>query len=358
MELKTRDACTDSRPYGGGSFVCKCPFSILTFNVYPGPPVPYTASDLYPNRIAAQIEALRSIDADIVCLQELYCHKSFLELQRAFPDYNVIRDPGTEELDCRGHPRRRRTANASILGLVAVLLYIGVIFSSWLRPALLPFAAAVALWSGALLLLPQHSGLLAWLSNRGTGLAIMVRRKRASIVDHNVVLFTSQAGDPLNIVAPRGYTCTILALDKSCKCGVCCVIVYNTHLNALGSPKHRATQARQMAESISRAPHGRTVVCGDFNETPVWKSGVRECLEGDGPHDANLMIADPANQPPYCPNSNELARKGCFSKQACLDRIYFKPGLEHGLVPTDQARVVFTEAPHISDHYGVFAKFH
>lgn len=350
------EACTNSRSYGT-NFVCKCPFSILTFNVYPGPPLVFhPRSDLYPTRIAAQIKALREVDADIVCLQELYCHKSFLELCQAFPDYNVMRDPGMEETDCRGHPRRRQV-NASILGLVATLLYIGSIWCFSWRPALLPFAAAVALWAGAYLVLPRNSGVMAWLRNRGTGLAIMVRRSKAIVIDHSVVRFHSQVGDLLNLVAPRGYSRTILALETACDCGPCGAVVFNTHLNALGSSKNRVLQAKQLAKEIRRMAPTRTVLCGDFNEEPVWKSGVRECFEGDGPQDANLMIADPAHQITFCPELNALARNGCFKKSECIDHIYFKPGLEGGLVPTDQARVVFTDAPPLSDHYGLLAKF-
>jgi endonuclease/exonuclease/phosphatase family metal-dependent hydrolase len=352
----TEGLCTNSRPYGAGS-VCKCPFSILTFNVYPGPVLPYTAPDLFPDRIQAQIHALRELNPDIMCLQELYCRESFLALRRAFPDYNVLCDPGMENCDEHGHPRRR-SVNASWLGLIVTAVYVGVIWSFSWRPALLPFAAALALWCAAFLVLPRRSGLLAWLRNRGTGLAIMVRRSRAIVVDHCVQQFASQSGDPLNLIAKRGYSRTMIALESACKCGPGLAVVFNTHLNALGSAENRAKQARELALEIRRLKSAaRIVVCGDFNEAPAWKSGVRECLEGDGPHDANLMIADPINGPTFCPRSNPLARGGWFTKSECLDHIYFKPGQEEGLVPTDQARLVFTKPQHLSDHYGLLAKF-
>jgi endonuclease/exonuclease/phosphatase family metal-dependent hydrolase len=354
-------ACKNPRTYAGGaSSLCKCPFSILTFNVYPGPPIPYTAPDLFPHRIAAQITAIRELDPDIVCFQELYCDKSFAALRAAFPDYDVHRDRGRqnelgEEVE---HPRRRRS-NASLVGLVVVgALFVAVCWYAW-RPtaALLPLAAAASLWCGAYLVLPRNSGLLAWMRNRGTGLGIMVRRTRAHVIEHRVERFRCQKGDPLNLVAPRGFTRTMIALNSACECGPAPAFVFNTHLNALGSEKHRVAQAEQLASEILRVSSAaRLVLCGDFNETPTMCSGVRQCLEGDGYGQADLMLADPVHRPTYCPQQNPLAR-GSYAPQ-CLDQIYFKPGANEGLVPTDSARVVFNKAPYISDHYGVLAKFH
>lgn len=348
------------RTYGGAGSLCKCPFSILTFNVYPGPPIPFTASDLFPHRIVAQIAAIRELDPDIVCFQELYCDKSFAALRAAFPDYDVYRDTGRQknELLENEHPRRRRSnAQSSLMGLVAGALFVAAVwFYSW-RPALLPLAAAASLWCGAYLVLPRNSGLAAWMRNRGTGLGTMVRRTRAHVIEHRVERFECQEGDPLNLVAPRGFTRTMIALNSECKCGPAPAFVFNTHLNALGSEKHRATQAKQLASEIRRVSSAaRLVLCGDFNESPTMQSGVRQWLEGDGQGQADLMLADPVRRPTYCPQQNPLAR-GSYAPQ-CLDQIYFKPGAEEGLVPTDSARVVFNNAPHISDHYGVLAKFH
>lgn len=359
--------CTNPRAHAGGpASVCKCPFSILTFNVYPGPPVPYTAPDLFPNRIAAQITALRDLQPDVVCLQELYCDASFAALRDAFPDYDVRRDPAGQTVardandDNDSHPRRRRrrcrchSNNGIALAALCVTLTLSSSWWWWWHPApLLHVAAAGALWFGVyLLLLPRHSGLRAWLSNRGTGLAIMVRRSRAVILDHAVERFQSQAGDPLNLVAPRGYQRTMLALESACECGMGLAIVFNTHLNALGSSSNRALQARQLAQEIRRVSvSARIVACGDFNEPPTL-GGVRECLEGNAPHQANLTFADPAQQPTFCPQLNPLARG---STAQCLDHIYFKPD---GLVLTDQVRLVFTNQPCVSDHYGVLATFH
>lgn len=321
--------------------------------MYPGPPVPRTASDLFPHRIAAQIEALRKLDPDIVCLQELYCDKSFAALRDAFPDYDVRRDSGMHD----EHPRRRR-GNASALGIIAGALLGAAVMScsSW-RPALLHLAAAASLWFGAYLVLPSNSGLAAWLSNRGTGLGIMVRRTRATVIEHWVEHFVSQEGDLLNWVAPRGFARTMIALNTACNCGPAPAFVFNTHLNALGSDEHRAAQAKQLAREIRRvSTAARVVLCGDFNESPTLQSGVREWLEGDEHEQAGLMFAEPMCRPTYCPQQNPLAR-GSYAPQ-CLDHIYFKTGNDEGLVPTDAARLVFTDPPHLSDHYGVLAKLH
>lgn len=350
--------CNNSRAYDTSS-LCKCPFSILTFNVYPGPPIPYTAPDLFPDRIAAQIAALRELDPDIVCLQELYCEKSFAALRSAFPDYDVRRDPGMQDEDESGvHPRRRRRrCSLAELGLVVWVAFFVAAWSYTRRPSILPLAAAAFLWAGAFMVRPRNSGLLAWMRNRGTGLGIMVRRTRACVIEHWVEPFERQEGDPLNLVAPRGFTRTMIALNTSCWCGPAPAFVFNTHLNALGTEKQRAAQAKELAREIRRvSPAARLVVCGDFNETPTLSSGVRQWLEGDGHEQADLMLADPMHRPTYCPQQNPLAR-GSYAPQ-CLDQIYFKPGSNEGLVPTDAARVVFTEAPHLSDHYGVLAKFH
>lgn len=352
--------CTNPRQYGANESLCKFPLSVLTFNVYPGLILPHT--DLFPHRIAAQVTALRALQPDIVCLQELFCAKSFTVLKNAFSDYDVRWDEAAEEPPDNQHPRRRhrcRPIDPLLIGaIIETLLFIAVWCSSW-RPLLLVPLLTLSVIGAAmlLLLLSRNSGLWALLTNRRTGLAIMVRRERASVAAHLVKRFATQGGDPLNLVAPRGFSRTTLSVKSECQCGPGVVYVFNTHLNALGPSSYRTAQAHQLASEIKEVSKcARIIVCGDFNEQPLLSSGVRGCLEGSGECDAYLMNADPLQLPTYCPALNPLAHG---TKNECLDHIYFKPGSKEGLIPTESSKLVFTEtAPCLSDHYGLIAHFH
>lgn len=354
VEAETK--CSNSRTYGTTA-VCRVPFSVLTYNLFPGPPVPYTAPDLYPRRIAEQIQCIRALNVDIICLQELYCPKAFAALIEAFPDYDYRWDAGFHVGHDDSHPRRMRPTPTPLVVLLATvfLALTGLGVFVW-EPFLFLLLLLLLLLACIFVLLPPHSGLVAWLTHGGTGLAILVRRDRADIVDHGVNYFKHQAGDVLNRIAWRGWTRTAIKFKSTCNCGGSSRLgfVYNTHMNALGAPWHRAIQADELSSAILSAPFGKLVACGDFNEEPTVDSCVREYMEIN----CELMNADPTQTATYCPTRNRLAWTAAGVTNKCLDQVYFKTGADGGLVPSLPTRVVLTDPSRcLSDHYGVLASF-
>ena len=349
VEAETK--CSNARTYGTAA-MCRVPFTVLTYNLYPGPPVPYTAPDLFPHRIAQQIKCMRDLNVDIMCLQELYCPKAFAALIEAFPDYDYRWDAGFHVANDDARPWRMRPTPIPLVLLLATL---GLALSALGLFVWRPFFILLVLLVGICVLLPPHSGLVAWLTHGGTGLAVLVRRDRADIVDHDVRYFKHQAGDVMNRIAWRGWTRTAIKFKPTCACGGSSRLgfVYNTHLNALGARGHRAIQADELACAITSTPFGKLVACGDYNEEPAFDSTVREFLEIN----CELMNADPSQTATYCPTRNRLAWCGGVVNK-CLDHIYFKTGADAGLIPSLPTRVVFTDpALCLSDHYGVLASF-
>ena len=58
-------------------------FKVVSFNVFPGSPIPYIGGGFpklaFSKRLGLQLEGLSDLDADVLCLQELYCIHSLEE---------------------------------------------------------------------------------------------------------------------------------------------------------------------------------------------------------------------------------------------------------------------------------------
>jgi endonuclease/exonuclease/phosphatase family metal-dependent hydrolase len=310
---------------------------VVTFNVFPGSPVPWlgggTTALAGSWRLAEQIRRLRELDADVVCLQELYCASARDTFAKALGSvYEMHHAP-------RRPPRSHLLLFTALTCIVVVAAFhAGIacgVGRSWAA-----FGAIVA-WRAWL-----RSALGAWLSGESYGLVTLVRRTLKS--SSATLVFGHQAGDRLNRVVPRGYQLTYVG-D---------VAIFNTHLNAGGrDDSDRLHQAAALCEAVCEARRllGVTVVCGDLNAPPHAASVSLLRHVGGLSDTAAVSCENP--RPTWCsdnPLTHSVWNTGASTDQR-LDYVLVHVRPCSGPICVSGHNVLDAPLPHVSDHAGVLA---
>ena len=316
-------------------------FKVLTFNTFPGSPVPYLLNgtrSLYNDgdRLARMVAAIEAENCDIVCFQELNCHACRDHFKNYFAHtYTMVHS--TDVSPC---------GTALWIGLhllVWALLCLAV------RSALLPWwTLKTHIWADVVVVL-MAAALCRWLLHKTTldvflgedetGLAIMYRSGQFFLGADGFSFknFECQTGDFMNWANPRAYMQIDLRL---CSMPSRSIHVFNTHMNALGSPTHRESQASELARAASK--FDAAVVCGDFNDVPT--SAAARVMRDSGLIDVmdNVAARD------TWVARNPLSVGWMRVDDLCVDYVFRSCHFSQ-----QSACVCIDSAPFVSDHLGV-----
>jgi endonuclease/exonuclease/phosphatase family metal-dependent hydrolase len=231
---------------------------IITFNTLVGFVVPSAPSGWFAlhQRIPKQIAYLQNINADVMCLQEVFSVQDAAAFEKGFPDYH-----------CYKSARVPKSSGAFVyLLIIAILAFVpSVIVTKIISWALLPKVYATLL----LMVLLVHVFIGVAVLRRSTiesvttgykaGLMTLVRKGMFVSID---AVYTdmprhAQRGDSFNILNPRGML-TVNAMDANNKA----LRIINVHLNQEASNGRTAQLDAILAHVVPN-----TIVCGDFNAT-------------------------------------------------------------------------------------------
>jgi hypothetical protein len=289
--------------------------TIVTFNSFPGAPIPYlfngqigiglkaSPASSSPSRLERQIEALSRLHYDIGCFQEVFS-------QQAFGDYVRFHRSICMEAVCSGCGPSVTIATlclVPLLCLVAALhsrnmiLFLAVSLIVILcvkNPEFTPLSFTVRC--------ANHSGLITFYNVK----------RYVQFRPSEILRLPNQGLDFLNLFQPRVALITFLwdatTSDR--------LVVVNTHLNALGGDLGRQQQLHFIKNHLleySDLDFHSTYICGDFNfrhsantyaehitwdpaNNPLCKGWMRnlppcqiDFIEAHG-HSPRLRITDPA----------------------------------------------------------------
>lgn len=330
-------------------------FSVLSLNVFPGSPLPFlfngTRALFSTERLACQLATVNALSPDVICLQELYCTHSREEYIKWFgTDYHVLFED------------RRNTVGVCIARVIvmlfALVLFLCVrvlLFPLWGFPSMhMEDTAIVFALCVVSFLSWNKTALFAWLAGDATGLTTLVRKSLGQVEEHQVTDFQVQDGDWMNVVAPRAYSTTRIRLFTD---GY--ITVLNAHLNAHGTNNHRRAQAMELASASNQcALSSAVILCADMNANER-SDEVALLLTQSSLTDGHAGVLD------RCTWSarNPLTRGWMQAEDMCVDFVLFRSMADgHVLENTHvdlflcDSSVVFTEAPFLSDHFGVLCQ--
>jgi endonuclease/exonuclease/phosphatase family metal-dependent hydrolase len=319
---------------------------VLTFNAFAGPPTPTKVDRGLEGskRLSLQVDKIRELAPDVVCLQEVQSDGVRKHFEANMPEYAatyVLND----ELRCR--------------------------IGKLMRKALDSAGAGPQTTISGFLLGPVQAGLM------------ILHRRDTLVADGpaSAITFDDQSGDLLNAFRPRGVLCAHLRLraDNSR------IVVANTHANSesasqLGgmifgaystlpsvplSSTPRRNQLNQLFVHASRLSlHSRVVVCGDLNSAPEL---------GEIPANEHRFIdataATAANRQrqhggtPWLHSwdgtRNPLVAAGWLSEghDARTQLDYIFAAQDAGLEPEEVSLALDDGPIPLSDHFGVLARF-
>jgi endonuclease/exonuclease/phosphatase family metal-dependent hydrolase len=200
-------------------------------------------------RFADMIASLKYLDADIVCLQEVWCLSVRQKIHEEFSNYNFVESDSRNIIDCLLAVLYIASVSGLIFYIFELILYI-----LW-RPVLLTFSTVTSYY------FLKETALYAWLAGDDTGLLVMIK-KTFTICTVLQKPFDSQKGDWMNIVARRGFQ--LLTVERYQKI----FSIINAHLNALGSIVDRCEQVRELVKIATNTLSFSSglVICLDLNE--------------------------------------------------------------------------------------------
>jgi endonuclease/exonuclease/phosphatase family metal-dependent hydrolase len=229
---------------------------IITFNTLVGHvfPLPHGWFPLHW-RITKQIAYLQNVNADVMCLQEVFSIRDAAAFEKNFPDYY-----------CFKSARIPRPSGHFVFLLVIAIMAIlpSAIVTVIIKWALLPkvytlFLIVFLLHIVIGVILLRQSPIEATTTGYKAGLMTLVRKDMFVSVK---ALYTNmprnaQRADSFNILNPRGIL-TINAIDANNKA----IRIINVHLNRAASSGRTAQLDAILAQVVPN-----TIVCGDFNAT-------------------------------------------------------------------------------------------
>lgn len=348
--------------------------SVLTLNVW---------VNKAQQNIRRQVQSIRALRPDVICLQEVF-HLDVLEAyQKSFPDYVFIAFGRSHNLSA----------------LVAVLLIMVAVSTGFSALIMIIERATHGRWRttwlvvGPLLMLLytrliRHHWAVAFLTGNRTGLAMLVRREKITLNKEGVhcVPFSPQghADDVLNLLRPRGFISVsgTMRLKNGTEMPVRFV---TTHLNQPVLQERREGRHRQVAEILQHASaEDEFFVMGcDLNATPPGTTKGSECNTYSN-ISAELNDAWSAVNPAN-PNSDGLTWDQVSNPLCCrsfvndsfygttplrwrCDFIFWRHAerrkscnlLSTQKTPAVKVRrceMVFTGKASVSDHFGVYSVF-
>lgn len=342
--------------------------SVLTLNVW------VNRAREYVDR---QIQGIRELAPDVICLQEVF-HLDVLEAYRsAFPDYCLVAFGRAHNF-------------SAVVALIAIMLAVAATFagSVWLvekftsgmwRIAWLVIVPIMIVCYSRLI---RHHWTVAFLTGNRTGLVMLVRRDAFELKEHSCVMFSrcGHAADFLNVLRPRGFIHVTCGLRLPGYSDPLKLRLVTTHLNqpleqALGDGRHR-----QVKEIFDKCLHDDELcLLGvDLNATPPGTKGGSDCKTYA---DATLEMQDAwAATNPSDPERDGLTWDqienpmtlgpinrlfyGNASRWRC-DYIFWRhrkgktsrPDMADIQVSVRSCDMVFTGQEAVSDHFGVHCVF-
>ncbi|KAL1522379.1 hypothetical protein AB1Y20_017370 [Prymnesium parvum] len=359
--------------------------SVLTFNVYAGPPLPtrFAGSLEGSTRLQQQIDAILHLSPDVVCLQEVLADGVRSTIEASVQDvYNSSYAQDASTI----HRAFRAIGSLAVLLLYTISSLAAWRCSQWMTESRLAPTCCVFLLISTLvariLLNLTHSTVWGFFFGDTHPSGLMILYKKDTFYPRGAPLamqYNDQQGDLMNLFRPRG----VLWQQLELKCDGSLLWVGNTHADALSSgleasdvrsstsqpSLHRCAQLSELfsvaehlgSESASRGQRhygsARVLVAGDFNTTreldeikvaakfgfgDAWISvnGEMPCFSWDGVR--NPLVA------------SGFQTDGAETIQCTFDYVFTHK--KAAMRPTS-AKLVFDSPPFMSDHFGVLTSF-
>jgi len=326
-------------------------------------------------RLKDQIQSIRQLDPDVICLQEVFDAGVLHKYGSAFPDYELVAF-GKSCTSCAAVTLVAGVAVGALLVWAAVNLVLLLLLGIKLQWLILQPVAMVLVC-----LVSRHHFWFVFLWGNKTGLAMLVRRSAIELnLDQRLChVFSPQghAEDCLNKMRPRGYILVPGRLRLRGMVEPLRVNLMTTHLNQPMRQPRGAGRHRQVQELIDRLTEdscdGLVVVAGDLNATPPCTKGGTNCntyrsmtehlsdaWTMANSHDRSEGLTWDQQENPLCVSSVNRMFFGAKTLRWRCDYIFWRctgPCLEDASAVLKSCEMVFTGKQAVSDHFGVLATF-
>mmetsp|Transcript_24329 Transcript_24329/g.79247 ORF Transcript_24329/g.79247 Transcript_24329/m.79247 type:complete len:467 (-) Transcript_24329:217-1617(-) len=367
-----------------------CRLSILTLNVYAGPPLPtMLAGSLEGSeRLRLQIKEILHLKPDLVCCQEVLADGVRSTIIRATADYYGC--------SSATHPAFSRYALRAFGSALLIVMYGLLLVAAaqlaayYIDPLALPrssaepaafasFIMAFGACAARVVLWVKRSTLYGFAFGETHPAGLLLLHKRSTLRpcwETIASQYTEQAGDLMNLVRPRGVLWRLFEL----KCDGSPLWVGNTHADALSAggdalsaaaqpSRHRCAQLSQLFSEGERLvecfascggrayDRARVLVAGDLNTTRELREV--DVMEKHGFEDAWVLGNGDVPCHSWDGVRNPLVTCGFQSSGAEALRCTYDYILRHvssGLEVT-RASLALDSPPWLSDHFGVLAEF-
>lgn len=327
---------------------------IVTFNVFIGPPI----TNIYgpghslcnSNRLTRQIDELKKLKADIICLQEIYCNKILSSYKSAFEhEYDFI-----YKYEIR---RSNQVIGESCIILLCCITLIPIFMFFTLinyHPSTSTKLLSIYLFRRYLLSCALFSFLLGQI--KGFMITLIKKHSRINIKQAETIVFDHQSNDFQNFFRPRCYQKIILEINSPSTKDSKLVHLYHLHLNSIGQYNSKYLQYGQIINDIQQCNPDNVIVCGDFNSDlnnfiPGFTTFSNQNIE-------SFTLTDSAV--PFNKNMiHTWTEQNLLSKGFLLDVDARVDGILYRFKDFQQQSYscIMNEQPFTSDHFGVSMDF-